>query len=273
MAKVTFTQGRRLFQQDNQLSATAKQALSQKIKREIAGSWITDDSVAKVVKAHRAEVVNMSRGFFSAAVNGAVALVNNSTVPVSDDGVRSFVKRPRGMGRTKPTKALGTVNREVVHQETLSGLTPSSVRVSFPVVWKKLTRKYRRKIPLSIQFFRKREETGSARLALNAEAVKWQAALKASNSYNKAKPIWQRQGDQFVSTFTINYPNLGKFDFIRTAFLHGLARTSVFPNGQPDNTGPNGILYAEHFRPLIRPYVVTVGRQFKSALEKLDKAP
>ncbi|WP_019865135.1 hypothetical protein [Methylovulum miyakonense] len=277
MAKVTFTQGRRQFQQNNLLSASAKQSLSQKVKQSIKAYGIDESRLDKLAKEKRTEVVNTAIGFFSAAVNGAVELVNNSTVPAQYQepplvpGRKAFARKHKVQARGAYNR--GTVSVSVVHKiSVLSKSTKgsSNVLISFPVTWKKLTKRYFMRLPRSARFFKKRTENKSARLAFNSVAASWQRRLRSTASYQKGKMTWKHDGYDLVTTFTINYPSLGQFDFIRVAFLHGLKRTSTFPNGRPDNTGANGIVYAEHFRPLVRPYAVEVGRQFKRALEKLD---
>jgi len=268
LPKVTRSSGFRPFTASGKLSATAKQALSQRILDEIKQSPSVKEDMLKLAMAKRLEVSNLAKGYFTATLQGAQSLVQNSQVPVN---YAPIVRTKDPRGRTQDVATRIDVGMPIY----LPGKPSSLTAVSFAVSWKGLTVRYARRRPMSKMFYAKRGTAGeyahlSAQLAFIAEVDKM--VKKASKSTYYKKPISTLQpGDgSFKFSYTINYPKLpATFDFIRLAFIHNAQGTNVVKKIENKIGRAAGIAYAEDLRPLIRPYAAHMGVQFKQALKSM----
>ena len=277
-------------------TGSSRQALSQLIAAELKKSGITRELAEKEGMKKRQEVASMAKSYFEATVKGSLALVNNSGVAAVYDPDstpnpkhesfrrKDFIKR----GRVRQ-KGSGTYFTPTIRQtRTLirDANTPAGMVDQVTVVvtnpggkgWKKLTERYALRSPKSKQFFHKRESEASARRAFLIEALKLSPKLTRTSSFYKGtvRIVPGKTEGSWVSEFRISYPALGpKFEFLRRAFLSGMSNISVVSGKDSfeelGSTGVDGILRAERYRPLMRPYSSEMGRKFKTALSQMEK--
>jgi hypothetical protein len=288
-AKVIFSKGARRPASQRGLAPATMQALSHRIMREVQQE-VLPGQLEQVAKEKRLEVSHMAQAYFSAMVKGSKELVNNSGVPAEFQPApmvenKRFVRRKdkiKARGRYPRGNITATI-RQVQPLRYPGGAkmesTPTVANVVFSVRWKKLTERYFKRKPRSTRFYYKRTGQDSARLAFNAEVETWKSRVQRLSSYQKAqlrKKSYDAGKGVMTIEFTVNYPTLGhRFDFLRRAFVSGMSRTSALAGLDTDNasngTGPEGIVFAEHFRPMMRPYAREMGLQFKNALGKLGR--
>jgi hypothetical protein len=224
--------------------------------------------------------------YFSATVRSVEELMDDSTVvAVFDKLPTGPLPVPRKLRRTDKVKRRPPTSTrfkpELKRDITLrykNGMPEGQdskveLKLKLPA-WKRLTQKYYKRQPESKKFFRKRTNDKSARLAFKTEAATWKSKVNSVSSYNKGKMsvIKTKVNHKWVSTFSVNYPTLNsKFNFIRLAFLHGLANTSTSIENLQTSGGSEGIVYAEKHRPIMRPVASEMGKRLREAFKKVEK--
>lgn len=281
-AKLIFTKGSTVHQ-TGKLKST--RAVSQKIKDELKGLILKGNAeeiqkaAQKLAIERRSDYIETSRAYYLAMVNGAINLIIYSGVPAqSDAGVRVDVKRvKRGDVKISQGRYVrASFTAKIHHSEKLRFVSKpygisDSVSVSLSPKWKKLSAAYAARNPESKFFFRKRRDTDpdSARVAFNSVSAAWKQKAWARSSYQKEAGIsftYDAGKGKLTTQLRINFPGLGpQFDFLRKAFLSGQANIRV---PQLGGDGAAGIARAEEMRPMLRPFAVEVGKQWRMAINE-----
>ena len=255
--KVIASVGRREFMKTGQLSASAKAALSVRIRADVA------PAVTEVLKATAADQRNKtataSRDFFKDFLAGAEALVKDSGVAASFDPDRKSLFADRGA---------------VKGQIAYSG---SFIKFQRGVDWKKMRYDHYHRIPKSTTFFKKRgkvavrsgrnnkapQYSGSSRMEFLQLVRAWQGKASRIRSTQKKLQV-SKDGKTVDLEFDLQFPNLGVYDYLRKAFVRArMYDLDVIPSRR------YGLAHAERMRPFLRVYGVAAGNQYRRFIAKL----
>jgi hypothetical protein len=283
--RAVFTKGSHQFGKGGLFTTYAKQALSQNIEHTIRKTGLSKEIATAQIRESYKDSTELALSYFAAMVGGAGGLILDSKVDVLVHS--QLIDNPRYSAYQRKSRIKSTrsgprpsfaprIVRTIGMLANAKGPvgTPATIDVDFtvPQKWKYLTERYAKRKPVSEIFFKKRNRNTSGSAA--GAFIK-----KVPSMISRAKNIRTYQGGLnnvaahgvggWKGSYKISYPNLGELDFIRRSFLHGMTNTSggdITPGGDI-----HGILWAEKWRPLMRPYASFVGKEYFKAIKQMQK--
>ena len=250
-------------------------SVSHKAIIELERAGLVEDKLNRLAESAERRLSRMSGDYFIMMVKGCTELANDSTVPAQwdeDDNLKKGKKVKGGTSKAGYMRKTQTSSFSAIVRYT-GNFGGADRPIEYGVSWKKLTRKYAMRTPISKKFFFKRDKQPSARMQFLDDFAKASKLARQPSRYapsgvkTKYNFDVNTEKSTLTATYRLRYPNLGKFNFLRRAFLDGNKPLPDITNfGEGD-----GFLRAESVRPLLRPFAREVGKAFLANVEKMSK--
>ena len=240
-------------------------------------------AMEKVARVRIAETRKNAVDHFQKMMGAITKLAQNSTVDAVSGGLgESYIEKGRNYTRT--------VRPAILYAERSSitaHISAPEVGVNTTNSWKTLNHYYFKRSPESKKFFTKRKGSegrkrgGSSRLVMLRDLKTFKSSISASHNIGlnplKGTPasVSGKKSLTLKYSYTLAFPSLHKFDFIRRAYVHSAqGQIQRFPNKTIEVDGKNvkvfdksyGILYAERLRPLFRVLAAEAGKDLRKQL-------
>ena len=240
-------------------------------------------AMEKAARARIAATRQQAINHFGKTIDAALVLVRNSKVPAVSGGLGTpYMEKGANYARiVRP--AIPYAERKSI----TANISAPEVGVNTTQSWKTLNHYYFNRSPKSQKFFTKRRGTQdkSSRVIMLSELAKVKTS-SISTSHNigldplKGTPasVSGKKSLTMKYSYTLAFPSLHKFDFIRKAYVHSAqGQMQRFPNKTIEVDGKNvkvfdksyGILYAERLRPFFRVLAAEAGKDLRKQLTTL----
>ena len=240
---------------------------------------VMETSARAKIKDTRQAAIN----HFSKTMEAVTKLAQNSTVRAISGGLgETYTEKGANYSRTvRPAILLADRKSITAH------ISAPEVGVNVTQSWKTLNHYYFHRTPQSKMFFTKRKGSegrkigGSSRLKMLRDLKTFKSSITASSNIGlnplKGTPssVSGKQSLTLKFSYTLAFPSLHKFDFIRKAYVH-TAQGAIdrFPSMSIEVDGKNvkvfdknyGILYAERLRPFFRVLAAEAGKDLRKKL-------